>query len=302
MATQNRAPTSDEAASGTWSGSAGSRWLLVDDYPSTDVADLITGGTAAAVITFGFSGFSIPEGSTGISVQVRYADGEPANGSNNCGGRLKVGGSYFNAATHNPSGTAGTLREDSWATNPQTSAAWTVDQVNGVGGNALQAFGINSTDSNPTFNVRSIELQVTYTEPVLPVEGTSDQTLGAVTGSAAGAVDIGGTSSANPAAVTGSAAGVVEEPGVSGTSSATLGSVSGAAAGSVVVGGVAGGGPAAVGGSAAGSVVVGGTSAKTPAAATGSAAGTVEDPPAPPPDSGIIPMGVQPLRPGSPFR
>ena len=185
MATQNRAPTSDEAASGTWSGAAGSRWQLVDDYPSTSSADALTGGTAAAAITFGFSAFAIPAGSTGISVQVRYADGEAANGANNCGGRLKVGGSYFNAATHNPSGTAGTLREDSWATNPKTGAAWTVDDINGIGANALQAFGINSTDSNPTFFVASVELQVTYSPPV---SGSLSQTLEGA--AAAGEADV----------------------------------------------------------------------------------------------------------------
>ena len=54
MATQTRNPTSDEAASGTLSGSAGTRWGLVDDYPDTTGADVLTFGTTAASITFGF--------------------------------------------------------------------------------------------------------------------------------------------------------------------------------------------------------------------------------------------------------
>jgi hypothetical protein len=163
VATQTRAPTSDEAASGTLTGSAGSRWTLVDDHPDTTGADSITFGTTTAQITFGFSAFSVPVGATSISVQVQYYDGEAANGANNCAGRIKVGTAYFNAATHNPSGTGWTSREDNWATNPATSAAWTVDQVNGIGANALAAFGIGSTDSNPTFRVSSVRLQVTYT-------------------------------------------------------------------------------------------------------------------------------------------
>jgi hypothetical protein len=163
MATQTRAPTSDEAASGTLSGSAGTRYTLLDDHPDTTGADILTFGTTTAQITFGFSAFSVPAGSTINSVQVQYYDGEAANGANNCCGRLKVGASYFNAATHNPAGTTYTSRTDTWATNPATAAAWTVDQVNGIGANALAAFGIGSTDSNPTFRVSSVQLVVDYT-------------------------------------------------------------------------------------------------------------------------------------------
>jgi hypothetical protein len=165
VATQTRAPTSDEAVSGTWSGTAGQRWSLVDDYPPAG-SDILTGGTTAAVITFGFAAFTVPAGATVGSVAVMYYDGEAANGANNCGGRIKVGGTYYNAVTHNPAGTTYTARTDSWATNPKTGAAWTVGDVNGIGVNALQAFGMNSTDSNPTWRFASIQVQVTYTEAV----------------------------------------------------------------------------------------------------------------------------------------
>jgi hypothetical protein len=165
MATVSRAPTSDEAVSGTWTGGVGVRYAIVDDYPDTTPTDTLTHGTTAGNITFGFSAFSIPAGSTSISVQVRYYDDEAATGANNVGGRLKVGGNYYNAATHNPS-TTQTARSDNWATNPKTTAAWTVAEVNGTDGtNALQAFGIVSTDANPTFFITSIEVQVTYTPP-----------------------------------------------------------------------------------------------------------------------------------------
>lgn len=211
MATQTRNPTSDEAVTGTWSGVAGSRWTLVDDYPSVATNDLLTGGTTAAVITFGFSAFSIPSGSTDISVQVQYFDGEAANGANNCGGRVKVGGSYFNASTHNPAGTAGTSREDNWATNPKTAVAWTVDDVNGVGANALQAFGMNSTDSNPTWRFSSIQAQVTYTEPVAEILGDAaiDDAADAV--SADATVDVQAASATTDSADSVTASGTVQD-------------------------------------------------------------------------------------------
>jgi len=138
----------------------------VDDYPDTAPNDILTspGASGGAQITFGFPAFNIPIGSSNISVQVLYYDDEVSTGSNNCGGRLKVGGNYYNAATHNPS-TTQTARSDNWATNPKSGAAWTVNDVNGIGANALEAFGIDSTDALPSFFITSIQLQVTYTAP-----------------------------------------------------------------------------------------------------------------------------------------
>lgn len=166
MATDTRNPTSDEAVTGTWTGSAGSRYTLVDDYPDTTPTDVLDSPTAAggAQITFGFSAFNIPSGSTSISVQVQYYDRDVTNGTNNSSGRLKVGGNYYNATTHNPSTTL-TSRSDNWANNPKTTTAWTVDDINGVGTNALQAFGFNSTDASPALRYSCVRLQVTYTPP-----------------------------------------------------------------------------------------------------------------------------------------
>lgn len=165
MVTVSRAPTSDEAVSGSWTGSAGSRYTLVDDYPDTTGADKLTHGTTAGNITFGFTAFAIPSGSSNISVSVLYYDDKNGTGACQVGARLKVGGNYYNAATHNPVNGVFTQRTDSWATNPKTGVAWTVDDINGVGANALQAFGWNSTDASPTIDLTSIQLDVTYSPP-----------------------------------------------------------------------------------------------------------------------------------------
>lgn len=166
MATQNRAPTSDEAVSGTWTGSTGTRYTVVDDYPDSSGADFLTHGTATAGnLTLGFSVFSLPAGSTGVSVQVRYYDKKNASQACNIGGRLKVGGNYYNATTHNPTNGSWVVRSDDFPTNPKTAVAWTVDDINGVGANALQAVGWVSTDASPAIDLSSIEVQVTYTPP-----------------------------------------------------------------------------------------------------------------------------------------
>ncbi len=170
MATANRTPTSDYSFNGTWTGSAGTRYTLVDDYPDSGGADYLEHGTSAGYGIMGFSAFSVPAGSTNISVQVRYYDQKTASQGCNIAGCLRVGDSgggygYYDASSHNPANGTWTAREDNWANNPKTAAAWTVDQVNGVGTNALVNAGWHSTDANPTIRVSSCELQVTYTPP-----------------------------------------------------------------------------------------------------------------------------------------
>lgn len=165
MATQNRNPTSDENVAGTWTGSAGTRYTVVDDYPDSAGTDSINASTNTCVLTHAYTAFSIPAGSTNISVQVRYYDKKNASQASAAAGRLKVGGNYYNASTHNPTNGSWVARSDNWATNPKTTVAWTVDDINGVGANALQAFGIAVTDASPTVDISSVEIQVTYTEP-----------------------------------------------------------------------------------------------------------------------------------------
>lgn len=276
MATQTRAPTSDEAATGTLSGSAGSRWTLLDDHPDTTGADVLTFGTTTAQITFGYSAFTVPAGSTSISVQVLYYDGEASTGANNCGGRLKVGASYFNAATHNPAGTTYTSRSDNWATNPATSAAWTVDQVNGVGANALAAFGIGSTDSSPTFRVSSVQLQVTYTEPVSEIQGSATITDAADAGAATGAVDIAGAASNTDAADSVAATGTVaDNTGLSGDAMIVDAADTVVAAGTIAIGGAAVAGDAADSVGATSAVAIAAGLSRTDSGDTVGAAGTV---------------------------
>lgn len=165
MATQTANPTSDISATGTWGGTAGSRYTLVDDYPSTVITDQLTHGTTAGAILFGYSAFSVPSGSTINFVRVQYYDRDTAFSAqaNNASARIRVGGTTYDVATHAPTITT-TLRQDTWNTNPRTSSAWTVDDVNGVGSNALDAFGIRSTDADPVFAITSIQLVVDYTE------------------------------------------------------------------------------------------------------------------------------------------
>ena len=181
--TVSRNPTGDEAVSGTWTGTAGSRYTLVDDYPDTAGTDQLIHGTTAGNLTFTFTAFSIPSDATNISLAVLYYDAKNGAQASNVGARLKLGSSYFNSSTHNPTNNTYVSRTDTFATNPATSAAWTPAQINGTDPtNPLNAFGWNSTDASPTVDLTSIQLNVTYDRDVA---GPVDKGTFTVTGNAA---------------------------------------------------------------------------------------------------------------------
>jgi hypothetical protein len=192
VAELTRAPTSDEAVSGTWSGSAGSRYTVVADHPDATGSSELTHGTTAGNLTFGFSALNVPSGASVAAVRVDYYDYKTASQACNIGARLKVGGSYYNASTHNPgNGSANrALRTDSWTVNPATGVAWTVDDVNGAGAAPLQAFGWISTDASPTVVLASIQVRVEYTESA--PTGTIAETQGEQSSTASGSAAVGG--------------------------------------------------------------------------------------------------------------
>ncbi len=61
---------------------------------------------------------------------------------------IRVGGTtYLTAPSTEVPTSYGTISY-TWATNPRTGNAWTADEINGVGSNALQGFGVYSTDAS----------------------------------------------------------------------------------------------------------------------------------------------------------
>lgn len=175
MATKTRNPTGDGTFSGTWTGAAGSRWQSVDDHPDSGGADKLTHGTTAGRSTFTFTAFDVEAGSTITNVQVVYYDQKTGSQGASWGAFLRVNGA--DRATndaHNPANVTWTLRTATYATNPATSAAWTVDDVNGTGSNPLQGFGTIATDASPTCELASIQLVVNYTIPGVSVSSPVD--------------------------------------------------------------------------------------------------------------------------------
>lgn len=188
MSTQVRAPTSDVDVTGTWTGSAGTRYTVVDDYPDLVGADQLTvSNLGAGYVTFGFTAFAIQAGSTINSITVRYVDEKVNSLIANARSALKIGGVYFFSGYHTPATNTWTARADTYTTNPATGLAWTVAQVNGTDPtNPLTAFGFSSTDAHSSVQVSSVQIEVDYTPP--PVTGTISQTLAGVTPSVTGLV------------------------------------------------------------------------------------------------------------------
>jgi len=224
MATQTANPTSEVSVTGTWSGT--DRHLLLDDHPdSGNPVNDSTTCSAAGVLIMGFPAFTVPAGSTSISVQVLYEDFKNGSQASTIGAAIRCNDTTNRlSGTHNPgNGNANiALRNDNYATNPKSGAAWTVDDVNGVGTNGLTSFGVSVTDASPTVTVSSAQLQVTYTPPAFT--GTADATLQAITASAFGTVssEVTGTGAATLQALTASASGTYTDPPITGTGAATL--------------------------------------------------------------------------------
>jgi hypothetical protein len=174
MAVQTRNPTADVIASGTWSGSAGTRYTLIDDYPDATTTDILTHGTTAGNIYFNISNFTVPSGSTITNVELKYYDYKNGTSTAYMNGRLSFKNGTLvttNDTQHNPgNGIANVaLRTHTWTTNPKTGSGWTDAEVNGNGtaANSLAGFGFISTDANPTVSITSAQLSVTYTPPLI---------------------------------------------------------------------------------------------------------------------------------------
>jgi hypothetical protein len=78
------------------------------------------------------------------------------------GAALKVGGNYYNDTYAIYLTAAYANYSYPWYTNPKTGTHWTVDEINGIGVDALEAFGVYSNDATPTVSCSQCYLEVGY--------------------------------------------------------------------------------------------------------------------------------------------
>lgn len=160
------APTSDVEFTVQWTGTTGTRYTVVDDYPDLAGADVLVGGTTAGRITFGYSASAIPAGSTINSVTVRQTMRKTATQTSAARMAIRIGTTSYQSASINPTTTLAEYN-NVWTTNPATGAAWTLDQVQGIGVNAIVGFGPLLIDASPTVEVSAVRLDIDYTPPAV---------------------------------------------------------------------------------------------------------------------------------------
>jgi hypothetical protein len=89
---------------------------------------------------------------------------------------IKVGGTWYDSTGYDTIEDGWTTTYSDYANNPDTSQPWTVDQINGVGGNALDTFGWYMEDADPDVYFTQVILRVRYTFGDKSLAGTSDGT------------------------------------------------------------------------------------------------------------------------------
>lgn len=164
MATQDRYPISDYQIE-NWKrppANTDNLWSYVDETPADDSTTFIfnyvsSNQTYIANIT----PFSIPVGATVSKVTLAWRHTRDLD-TGYSKAAIRVGGTiYFGDLITEVNYVTSTY---DWSQNPKSGTDWTVNDVNGSGGNALQGIGVNSTpNAYGSVFVTQIYATVTYT-------------------------------------------------------------------------------------------------------------------------------------------
>lgn len=165
MATLNLSPINDEEISGNVTGSVGTRYTLINDFPDALGSTTLNFGNGVISATFGLGAASIPTGATIASVKVSYYSYKNGISTTIIKARIKVGGVYYDSPSFDPGNGEATIAQqtETWTLNPATGLAWTRDEIVGVGANTLTAAGWSSTNAFPIITVSSLQVQIDYT-------------------------------------------------------------------------------------------------------------------------------------------
>jgi hypothetical protein len=176
MPSQIRDPTGDFSASNILT--AAPRWSKLNDYPTDNNGTTFIASSSAASSNYyaTFSGFNVPEGNRISGLKLRYYWGKNAGGACSSRGSVRVGGSNYVSSTITAQ-SGWFYQEDVFLSNPATSHGWTVDDINGVGANPLQAFGFSSADSNPAVRYCSLQMECLYYPNPSNINPTSQCTI-----------------------------------------------------------------------------------------------------------------------------
>lgn len=163
-------------ASGTWSGTFGTRYTLINDIGDTTGTSVLTHGTQAGSHDFLHQILStIPAGSSVNRVVLRYTARRNGGATSVIRANLGVRNATnqvvkYNATIRTPVNGTLTTYDETWNLNPATNANWTIAQIaanNTANGGSLGLIagqiGFTSTDANPTISISRAYILTTYT-------------------------------------------------------------------------------------------------------------------------------------------
>jgi len=160
---QRRLPNGDSSVQ--WNPTS-NNYLLVDDpigSPDDDASYTYT-NVQTNKDYFDFSSFVVPSGCTITNVKaVGRFKRVDAGGAEIIRLLIKVGGTtYVGTSTQLVVGAYFDVTHV-WTTNPKTGLAWTVDDVNGIGVNALQSVGYECIIFGKTVRCTQVYVETNYT-------------------------------------------------------------------------------------------------------------------------------------------
>jgi len=165
---QTRYPSGDTIGgstyrSGTWSPTT-DMYTYVDEVGAHDGDNTtLLHGTTAGYMLFSFEAFTVPSGMEIRGLTVSLVARQTSTGYNKMQPAIRVGGTDYRTTSESTE-----VYDDyqtisyTYTTNPKTGNAWTVNDINGFGANALQGFGVNSADATPTIRVTQVYARVEW--------------------------------------------------------------------------------------------------------------------------------------------
>lgn len=147
---QKRRASGDFASVGAWTVfpvAPATKWDKVDEVDQDGDATYIRIDAAGGEVLFTSPNFNIPAGSTNIRLQMEVISRTEAPGDADAKVYIRVNGTNYETAfwreiSDNVAYEFSDLIGDGFVNNPDTGLPWTVDDINGVGPNPLQAWGL----------------------------------------------------------------------------------------------------------------------------------------------------------------
>jgi hypothetical protein len=166
---ETRYPSGDISRGGDWDKTT-SMYSYVDEVGEHDgdASYLLTetsGWWDSSYVLFAFPSFSVSvplgEEITGLTVSLVARDN--TSGGNNMRPAIRVGGSnYLTVSSSQEVQTSYSTISYTYRTNPRTGQRWTANDINGIGSNALQGFGVYSRDADPKIRLTQVYARVEW--------------------------------------------------------------------------------------------------------------------------------------------